>query len=79
MVKLFKMGHPTPKPLDLVERIIKASSNKGDLVLDCFMGIGTTVIASKKLGRDFIGCGINPEFVKIVEERLKEVRVNILF
>jgi len=77
--KVIKMGHPTPKPLDLVERIIKASSNKGDLVLDCFMGIGTTAIASKKLGRNFIGCDINPEFIKIAEERLKEVRVNILF
>jgi len=48
-----KMPHITPKPLELVERIIKASSNAGDLVLDCFVGSGTTAIAAKKLKRNF--------------------------
>ena len=65
------MPHLTPKPLDMIERIIKASSNKGDLVLDCFMGIGTTALACKNLKRNFIGCDNNEEFVRIANERLK--------
>lgn len=69
-----KLPHATPKPVDLVERIIRASSNPGDLVLDCFVGIGTTAIAAKKLGRCFIGCDINEEFIKIANQRLKNIR-----
>ena len=69
--KTIKMPHLTPKPLDMIERIIKASSNKGDLVLDCFMGIGTTALACKNLKRNFIGCDNNEEFVRIANERLK--------
>ena len=63
--KVQKMPHLTPKPLDMIERIIKASSNKGDLVLDCFMGSGTTAIASKKLDRNFIGCEKNARYYKL--------------
>lgn len=69
-----KLPHLTPKPVDLIERIIKASSNKSDLVLDCFVGIGTTAIAAKKLGRNFIGCDINPEFIKIANQRLRKIK-----
>lgn len=54
--KVQKMPHLTPKPLDMIERIIKASSNEGDLVLDCFLGSGTTAVASRNLNRNFIGC-----------------------
>jgi len=68
--KVVKLPHITPKPLDMIERMVKASSNKGDLVLDCFMGIGTTAIASKKLGRNYIGTEINEDYVKIAKERL---------
>ena len=66
-----KMIHATPKPLDMIERIIKASSKKGDLVLDCFMGTGTTAVASKKLKRNFIGCEINKDYVAYAKQRLK--------
>ncbi len=59
------MPHLTPKPLDMIERIVKASSNKGDLVLDCFMGSGTTAIASKKLERNFIGCEQDEQYYKL--------------
>ncbi len=69
-----KLPHATPKPLDLIERIIKASSNPGDLVLDCFVGIGTTAVAAKGLGRNFIGCDINPEYIKIANQRLKMIK-----
>jgi len=68
-----KLPHVTPKPLDMIERIIKASSNPGDIVLDCFMGIGTTAIAAKKNGRNFIGCDINKEYVNIAKKRLNEI------
>jgi site-specific DNA-methyltransferase (adenine-specific) len=65
-----KLPHATPKPIDMIERMIKASSNPNDLVLDCFMGIGTTAVAAKKLGRNFIGCDINQKFIEIANQRL---------
>lgn len=71
--KVQKMDHLTPKPKDMIERIIKASSNKGDLVLDCFMGTGTTAIVSEKLGRHFTGTESNRAYYKICMEQLKEV------
>jgi len=69
--KVLKLPHATPKPLDMIERIIKASSNKNDLVLDCFIGTGTTAVAAKKLNRNFIGCDVNKEYVNIANKRLK--------
>ncbi len=66
-----KMPHLTPKPLDMIERIVKASSNKNDFVLDCFIGIGTTAVACKNLHRNFIGCDNSSEYVAIANERLK--------
>jgi site-specific DNA-methyltransferase (adenine-specific) len=69
------MGHQTPKPLDLIERIVKASSNPNDLVLDCFMGTGTTAVASKKWKRNYIGCDSSIEYVNLAEKRL--INLNI--
>jgi site-specific DNA-methyltransferase (adenine-specific)/adenine-specific DNA-methyltransferase len=70
----FKMdeyeNHPTQKPESLLERIIKASSNSGDLVLDPFSGSFTTSAVSKKLGRKSIGIEVNEEYVKIGLRRL---------
>ena len=65
--------HPTQKPVEMIERIIKASSNKGDTILDCFVGSGTTAIACKKLGRNFYGCDSNKDYVKIAKARLNDV------
>ena len=56
---LKKVNYPTQKPEALLERIIKASSNPGDIVFDCFMGSGTTQAVAMKLGRRFIGADIN--------------------
>ncbi len=56
-----RVGYPTQKPLSLLERIIKASSKKGDLILDPFCGCATTCIASEKLGRQWIGVDWNPQ------------------
>ena len=67
-----KNGYPTEKPISLIERIIKSSSNEGDLVLDCFLGSGTTAVACKRLGRRFIGCDINPYAIQLTNERLGE-------
>jgi len=67
-----KLQHITPKPLELVERIIKASSNEGDLVLDCFVGIGTTALVAKKLKRNFICSDSNKNYVSIAKSNLKK-------
>ena len=63
-------GYPTQKPEALLERIIKASSNPGDIVFDCFMGSGTTQTVAMKLGRRFIGADINLGAVQTSTKRL---------
>ena len=63
-------GYPTQKPESLLERIIKASSNPGDIVFDCFMGSGTTQAVAMKLGRKFIGADINLGAVQTTTKRL---------
>ena len=65
-----KLGYPTQKPEALLERIIKASSNPGDIVFDCFMGAGTTQAVAMKLGRRFIGADINVGAVHTTTKRL---------
>lgn len=65
-----KLNHLTPKPTALIERIIKASSNVGDLVLDCFMGCGTTAMVSKANDRNFIGCESDRDYHKICMQKL---------
>lgn len=65
--------HPTQKPLELIERLILASSNEGDLVFDGFIGSGTTAVASKKNNRNFIGFEIDEEYFKIAKRRIEEV------
>ena len=65
-----RLNYPTQKPEPLFERIIKASSNPGDLVMDCFMGSGTTQAVAMKLGRRFIGADINMGAIQITTKRL---------
>lgn len=65
--------HPTQKPLDLMRRIIKSSSNEGDLILDPFMGSGTTGVAALELKRKFIGIDIEKEFIELSIKRLEDV------
>jgi DNA modification methylase len=67
-----KQLFPTQKPMPLLERIIEASSNKGDIVLDPFCGCGTTLMASQKLGRKWIGIDISPTACKLMKERLRK-------
>lgn len=65
--------HPAQYPEELIERIIKVGTNPGDLVLDPFMGSGTTAVVAKKLGRNYVGYEIEPDFIKIAENRLNNV------
>lgn len=68
-----KLDYPTQKPEELLERIIKASSNPGDLVFDCFMGSGTTQAVAMKLGRKFIGTDINIGAIQTTTKRLLKI------
>ena len=67
------LDYPTQKPEALLERIIKASSNPGDLVFDCFMGSGTTQAVAMKLGRRFIGADINLGAIQTTTKRLLSI------
>ena len=62
-------NYPTQKPEALLERIVKASSNEGSIVLDCFMGSGTTQAVAQKLGRKWIGIDKNPNAIEVVKKR----------
>jgi site-specific DNA-methyltransferase (adenine-specific) len=64
-------NHPTQKPIALLERIIKASSNKGDLVMDPFSGTFTTCFVAKELGRNCIGIDLQEDYIKIGLRRLQ--------
>lgn len=66
-----KTGYPTQKPLGILRRIIRASSNPGDTVLDFFAGSGTTGVACAELGRNCILMDNNPEAIQVMKERLK--------
>lgn len=63
------LGYPTQKPEALLERIVKASSNEGSIVLDCFMGSGTTQAVAQKLGRKWIGIDCNKDSIETVKKR----------
>ncbi len=65
--------HPAQFPEELIERIIKTGSNEGEIILDPFMGSGTTAVVAKKLGRKFVGYETEIEFVNIAKNRLKNV------
>ncbi len=75
-IKKERIGYPTQKPLALLERIIQASSKKGDLVLDPFCGCATTCIAAEKLGRKWIGIDVSHKAYELVQERLKKEVAN---
>jgi site-specific DNA-methyltransferase (adenine-specific) len=68
-----KLGYPTQKPLRLLERIIKMSSNANDIVLDAFCGCGTALVAAENLGRQWIGIDISPTACRVMAKRLRDV------
>lgn len=67
-----RLGYPTQKPLALLERIIQASSNEGDIVLDPFCGCGTAVVAAEKLGRKWIGIDITHLAIALIKKRMSD-------
>jgi site-specific DNA-methyltransferase (adenine-specific) len=74
-----RLGYPTQKPLALLERILEASSNEGDIVLDPFCGCGTTIHAAQKLKRQWIGIDITHLAISLIEKRLKAAFPGITF
>jgi DNA modification methylase len=68
-----RLGYPTQKPLALLERIIQASSNPNDIVLDAFCGCGTALVAAENLGRQWIGIDISPTACRVMAKRLRDV------
>ena len=66
-----RVGYPTQKPLAVLDRIIRASSNEGDVVLDPFCGCATTCVAADDLGRDWVGIDISPKAAELVVQRIK--------
>ncbi len=63
------------KPEKLIERIVRASSNEGDIVLDPFSGVGTTFVVCKKLKRNYIGFELNPDYIAIAKERVRQIEL----
>ena len=68
--------HPTQKPLDLFRYLTRVSSNVGDTVFDPCMGSGTTLVAAKLEGRNYLGYDISQEYVEITQKRIEETQLN---
>lgn len=74
-----RYGHPTIKPLNIIKNLIENSSKQGGVVLDPFMGSGTTAVAAKSLGRHYIGFEIDPTYYEIAVKRVAEMGVKEWF
>lgn len=70
-----KVGHPAPFPVELPYRLIQLYTYTGDVVLDPFMGSGSTAIAALKSGRKYVGYDINPEYIRLAEERIRPYKL----
>jgi len=71
-----RTGYPTQKPEALLERIIKASSNEGDIVLDPFCGCGTTIVVAHELNREWIGIDINNVAIEVIKKRCSQLKLD---
>ncbi|WP_310612914.1 DNA methyltransferase [Spiroplasma citri] len=71
--------HPTEKQLYIFNQLISKYSKENDLILDCFMGSGTTAYPCKQLKRKWLGCEINNEYYKIIKKRLKDIQFKFEF
>jgi DNA modification methylase len=72
-----KLGYPTQKPEDLLKRIIKVSSNEGDVVLDAFCGCGTAIAVAHKEGRKWVGIDVSPTACKLMAKRMHSLGLSI--
>jgi DNA modification methylase len=68
--------HPCPKPIALWEWLLEKFSKEGDIVLDPFIGSGTTAVVAQKRNRQFVGMDFNPEYIRITEQRLAQKPLN---
>ncbi len=66
-----KFGHPTIKPIPLLNKLVRLASNENDTILDCFMGSGSTCISALKLKRNFIGIEIETKYFNIAKKRIE--------
>jgi site-specific DNA-methyltransferase (adenine-specific)/modification methylase len=73
-----KTKHPTEKPENLIEWLIQIHTNLNDIILDPFLGSGTTAVVAKKNKRNYIGIELNPEYIKMAEERVKNTQVPMI-
>lgn len=69
--------HPTQKPVELIQRLVLDSTNEGGIVLDCFMGSGTTAVSCMRTKRNFIGFELQKQYVKIAQMRIEEEKNNL--
>jgi len=69
--------HPTPKPLPCIKYLVEKFSNQSNIILDPFMGSGTTGVAAKELGRNFIGIEIEPKYFKIAKRRIENTQTDM--
>jgi site-specific DNA-methyltransferase (adenine-specific) len=69
-----KCGHPSQKPLELIAKLVACASDPGDLVLDPFLGSGTTSVVAQSLGRNWLGIEMNPIFVELARQRIETAR-----
>lgn len=67
-----RLGYPTQKPEALLDKIVKASSNEGDIILDCYCGCGTTIAVAQKLNRNWIGIDITYQSISLIMKRLED-------
>lgn len=72
-----RVGHPAPFPVELASRVIRLYSYVGDVVLDPFLGSGTTCVAARKLGRHFVGYDISEEYCAIARNRISETKIEL--
>ncbi|MDQ0361867.1 DNA-methyltransferase [Breznakia pachnodae] len=68
-----KYNHPTVKPIEIIETLISNASKEGDIIFDCFLGSGTTAVAAKKIGRDYIGVERDSKYFEVSVRRVNEV------
>jgi site-specific DNA-methyltransferase (adenine-specific) len=70
-----RIGHPAPFPVPLVDRLVRLLSYRGDVILDPFLGSGTTAVAAVSAGRHYVGYEVNPEYIALAEQRIAQVSV----
>ena len=73
-LEIMRYGHPPVKPLSILENLVVNSSQEGEVVLDCFMGSGSTGVATLNTNRDFIGIELDEGYFKIAKERIESVQ-----